>query len=59
MQYFPSVEGFNLDTFTGKVQYLAHCDLDPIKFLIEQTEITSSATIQMFGEDVYKRQVYR
>ena len=52
MQYLPSVEDFNLDTCTGKVQYLAHCDLDPIKFFIEQTKITSSATIQMFGENM-------
>ncbi|WP_312433278.1 hypothetical protein [Lacrimispora sp.] len=50
MRYFPSVEDFNLDTCTGKVLYLAHCDLDPIKALIEQTKISTQAMVGIFGE---------
>jgi hypothetical protein len=50
MEYFPNIEDFNLDTCTGKVQYLAHCDLEPVKALIEQTKISTQATIEIFGE---------
>jgi hypothetical protein len=50
MEYFPSVENYDMSTCVGKVQYLAHCDLEPIKLLIEQTKLSTQATIETFGE---------
>ena len=54
MECFPNIEDFNLDTCTGKVQYLAHCDLEPVKALIEQTKIFTQATIEFFGDTAIK-----
>lgn len=50
MKYFPSVEDYNMDTCAGRSLYLAHCDFDPLQGLIDQTNISTQATVKYFGE---------
>jgi hypothetical protein len=50
MKYFPSVENYNMDTCSGRSLYLAHCDFDPLQGLIDQTKISTQATVEYFGQ---------
>ena len=54
MNYFPSVETFNMNSVDGRALYLAHCDLDPIRALIIHTRIALNATIEYFGDEAQK-----
>lgn len=50
MRYFPNIRDYNIDTCGGRSLYLAHCDFEPLKGLIEQTEVATSATVEYFGD---------
>lgn len=55
MRYFPNIGDYNMDTCGGRSLYLAHCDFDPLRGLIEQTEVSTSATVEYFGDLGRKR----
>lgn len=50
MKYFPDGQDYNMHTCEGRSLYAAHCDFDPIQGLIDQTKISTQATIKYFGE---------
>ena len=48
MKYFPDVSNFDLNTTGGLALYGAHCDLDPVLGLIEQTIMSLNATRSLY-----------
>ena len=50
MKYFPEVTNYDMDTCAGKAQYLAHTEIEPIKLLIEHTQLSLNESIRLLGE---------
>ncbi len=54
MKYFPDITNYNMDTCAGKAQYLAHIEIEPIKLLIEHTQLSLNSSIRSLGECIQK-----
>lgn len=50
MKYFPEITNYDMDTCAGKAQYLAHIEIEPIKLLIEHTQVSLDSSIRSLGE---------
>lgn len=50
MKYFPDVSDYDMTKTGGMALYLAHCDLDPLLGLIEQTEKVLSETRKQYSQ---------
>ena len=51
MRYFPDGEIYNMLSEDGGALYLAHCDLEPIKLLIELTNISLNIAVKHFSNE--------
>lgn len=54
MKYFTEITNYDMDTCAGKAQYLAHTEIEPIKLLIEHTQLSLNDTIRSLGECIQK-----
>lgn len=54
MKYFPETTNYDMDTCAGKAQYLAHTEIEPIKLLIEHTQLSLNVSIRSLGQCIQK-----